>query len=374
MFSNKANLYGAVVLQQLQYDTNKYIYIVGEQHSTEGACAPPQPSTQVIHHIVDYAKQHPHEKVMMIYEGAAATYTYPASNRPPSQYINRLIIDRTNPPNMTIAFGDCRHMYPYDLFSTIYHLDVFVALRFHTHVDECIKKGIYPMENKDFYDTWHRKAKQLEKLVFKHIATRKKMNNFIKSLLLPDRPFPNWYLECYGETSQHSLTKMLLADIKTINPEYYYDSIVKYIDEQLRLFLDTNHFYSPVMNLVNVHRKSKSPNMEFNKVQHADLKKFFIVLYSFLQDVHVLAHCYMSAVKSNWDHYVIVVSAAHAQNLSRVFQETATSSWYATDLKHACINTHTPDKKLNSAINVEALATHDMSRVFETKIYHMFNP
>lgn len=371
MFSTKQTISGPVVLQQLEFAQKKYVYIVGEVHNVNGNCEKAHvhahvPSTHVIEHIAKYASEHPSEKIMIVYEGSDTTYKMERSYKPPTAVICDMLVSQSYPKNIRIAFGDCRRMYPYDLFMSLFDFNNYAIVKYYPYYESCILQGTDPLDISDFIDIMKTNTKRFEKEALQHLTSRAKVKSFLMALILPDRMFPAWYLKYYhtGQTplSQNSGLKVLLQRIKEAHPEYYKD-ILLHLQHKLHLMLDTNMLYSPVMDLVADRRKSRSSNIELMKDKPTEF--FFVILYSFMLDIYVIAHNFVSALDSRWDHYVIVAGATHAQNISRFFTPKAVSSWHTVDISgKACVTTHGDEFVSNRPIFVKEYETPDFIGLF----------
>lgn len=303
---------GVVVLQKLHMQDSKHVYLIGERHNATHAHA-------VIDEIARYATTHPSEKIVIAYESSQLEIGVDQATSPTAM-VNAYVRNGTLPTNVAIELVNSRRDYPYDLFECLYDIDTFAALRYMAYRRKCVQERRLPVDYMAYRAQSLQLAKRFEKTALQHISTRRAFHGFLMSLLLPDRPFPAWYLRCYHDaTDQGSLVKLYMSDVKDTDPVYYV-GIRQYLEEKLEYILSSNTAYSGVMDMVRQRRRTASERMEIMK--DPELEHFFVVLYSFLEDVHVLAHSRLA----DCAHYVVITGAAHTMNMSRFFTSRARSS------------------------------------------------
>jgi len=300
---------GPLVIEHLHMRNSrcKHIYVVGEAHSLKTKCS--QPSTNYLDVVKDYAISHPKKQIAIIYEECfegmitKTRYTKPKTTSKPklTSMLDRLTDElhkRKLPDNLKVIFGDARFMTPFDSITALYEHDTVLFNKYRAHQQE-----IWQDFCKDFIKT----CKTVEKNLIESTKSRDSMSTFIRSLLLPSHPYPAWFTP----DSSNPIKDMLLQIKSTSLAEY--ERLEAYIAEHLTIMFNDNTEYSPLMQKVAMRRKTMSVNLEFSK--HAALQKFMIVLFSFVLDVYTL--CHYTIQKENYDMYIILVGAVHAQNMSR---------------------------------------------------------
>jgi len=205
---------------------------------------------------------------------------------------------RKIPDNLKVIFGDARFMAPFDSITALYEHETVLFNRYRAHPQEIWQ---------DFRNEFHETCKLVEQHLIQSTKSRDTMAAFIRALLLPSHPYPDWFTPRSTNPIKHMLTRIK----RTLPAEY--ERIETYVSEHLAIMFNQNSVYSPLMEKIAARRKTKSVNLEYMK--QGALNKFMILLFSFILDVYML--CHYITHEDNYDMYIILVGALHGQNMSR---------------------------------------------------------
>ena len=291
---------GPLIIEDVRFQKGKHVYIVGESHSLETHCT--SKSTHFLDVVKDYAIRNSNKKIAIIYEECFEGMVTKTKHTPHMQSESMLdklstyIAQSRFPRNVTVTFGDARFMAPFDNITALYEHETVLFNRYRRNLRKAWTTFKY-----DFM----KQCKALEKRVITHTKTRRKLVKFIRSLLLPGVPYPSWF----NVETQENPIKEMLASL----PAKEYNSMEFHIIKHLTYMVDENKVYSPLMDVIASRRNTASTNLEYEK--NTGLHKFFVMLFSIVQDTYMLCHYLIEGHK--YDDYIFIVGAVHGQSISQ---------------------------------------------------------
>ena len=297
---------GPILVCYMKVD-NKELYLVGEEHNTNGTY-----EDDLDKHVV--AQMLAYNKKLTVFSEFTVLQLRDSfmyfnniqtknkeyyGNSPNGTYGHYLFNNSTS--LHTIIIADSRKIPPYDIYTLIVDPSVYCFEHYYQNYIEMLP-------------TVRKWAKHAEKTIVKNISTRAKAKAFLESLYMPGQDYPDWYKEIIREPSgasgqlREKMEKLKIKDLETYQElvdhmrSYYYNRWARTP-------------YTVALNKIEAMRLTKNSRMVASKKPEA--KRLFIELTSYLLDLNVILEFCLSEDK----RFVAIAGLEHIGAIVKFFEK-----------------------------------------------------